>query len=135
MFDENTSVRLSAISMSESRLRTTGPSGPAEDRRRVPQHLVHRLGFGDARHRLVDIAFGVCHSDSVAPTPDSINARGTGFSGRWSERSGQWTEDAVALADLADLPPVVILDDKKDLEVRRVFVKTGHRLPPRRVVG
>ena len=41
-----------------------------EHRGRLAQHLVHRLGFCHTRHRLVDITFGICHSDSLAPTSE-----------------------------------------------------------------
>ena len=46
--------------------------GRPEHRGRLAQRLVHRLGFRETRHRLVDIAFGVCHSDSLAPTSGPI---------------------------------------------------------------
>ena len=48
MFDENTSVRLSAISMSARRLRTTGPSGPGRNTG-VDSRSILYIGWGSAR--------------------------------------------------------------------------------------
>ena len=48
MFDENTSVRLSAISMSARRLSTTGPSGPGRNTG-VDSRSILYIGWGSAR--------------------------------------------------------------------------------------
>ena len=65
MFDENTSVRLSAISMSARRLNTTGPSGPGRNTGLDSRNILY-IGWGSTSPVTAQsTTFGICHSDSV----------------------------------------------------------------------